>query len=98
MESTRTQTALSSTDQYELIIDTREDRTVYEIWTADLSRRRIAIIVHQPAGYGEHTIAPYLGYETTNIQTTELAAAFAEAFTIATYDFKAVEDAWKERV
>lgn len=92
MESTRTPQALNSTDHYEVMIDTRSDRVAYEIWSEGFGHKELVITVHMPSAYGNHTVDPYLGYETTNIQTPELAAAFAETFKQAADNFATVVD------
>lgn len=95
MENTRTQKGLTSTARYDLIIDTREDRTVYEIWTEGYGNIELKITVNHPRKYMDTIVDPYLGYETTNIQNTELAAAFAETFLLATEHFKTIERAYE---
>lgn len=97
MEATRTQHSLELTDRYELIIDDREDRRVYEIWTEGYGNRELKITVHTPQKYMDTVIDPYLGYETTNIQNSELARAFAETFDLATTHFRQIEKAYYER-
>lgn len=97
MALTRTKADLMSTARYELIIDEREDRTAYEIWTEGYGHRELTITVNTPRKYMDTVIDPYMGYETTNIQNSELAAAFAETFKQAADSFATIEAAWEAR-